>query len=320
MLKTLHIRNFRGIESLDIEDLGRVNLLIGRNNSGKTSVMEAAAFSRSAAMPEALHTRKGGPGGLPDGDALRMMFRGGDSGRTLSLSSVDLDGAAHCLQVQAGPERDGQGHDYVLEWDGVVVEVHSDPEGLHGKGVKNLPSGPVPAWLEQSDRSLAQAFRRFKAIYLAGSEGEIVKVLRPLEPHLQSLDLVGEDLWFKLESHRHRLPISLMGDGALWLFAIAVATHGPAQLICLDELDAGLHVNALETTLELIQVGRGDVQFFATTHSDECIRAACEVFRDADDQGLRIIRLDRTESGHRAAIYDRDTALFALENGWEIRG
>ena len=38
----LKIENFRGIKSLEINDLARINLFVGRNNCGKTSVLEAA--------------------------------------------------------------------------------------------------------------------------------------------------------------------------------------------------------------------------------------------------------------------------------------
>ncbi|HMV69068.1 MAG TPA: AAA family ATPase [Myxococcota bacterium] len=41
MLRVLSIENFRGIRELGLDGLGRVNLLVGRNNSGKTSVLEA---------------------------------------------------------------------------------------------------------------------------------------------------------------------------------------------------------------------------------------------------------------------------------------
>ena len=39
--KTLKIENFRGIKSLEINDLARVNLFVGENNCGKTTVLEA---------------------------------------------------------------------------------------------------------------------------------------------------------------------------------------------------------------------------------------------------------------------------------------
>lgn len=41
MLKTIKIENFRGFESFELQNLGRLNLLVGTNNSGKTSILEA---------------------------------------------------------------------------------------------------------------------------------------------------------------------------------------------------------------------------------------------------------------------------------------
>lgn len=41
MLKSLEIRNFRSLESFQVAKLGRVNLIVGKNNSGKSSVLEA---------------------------------------------------------------------------------------------------------------------------------------------------------------------------------------------------------------------------------------------------------------------------------------
>lgn len=38
MLRSLHIERFRGFDKLDLEDMGRVNLVVGKNNTGKTSI------------------------------------------------------------------------------------------------------------------------------------------------------------------------------------------------------------------------------------------------------------------------------------------
>jgi hypothetical protein len=38
------INGFRGLRALSLEGLGRINILVGGNNSGKTSVLEAAAI------------------------------------------------------------------------------------------------------------------------------------------------------------------------------------------------------------------------------------------------------------------------------------
>lgn len=41
MLRSLKIENFRCFQSFELQQLGRLNLLVGMNNSGKTSILEA---------------------------------------------------------------------------------------------------------------------------------------------------------------------------------------------------------------------------------------------------------------------------------------
>src|SRR5262245_48370014 len=41
MITTLQIRNFRGLKDVTLGELRRVNLLVGGNDTGKTSVLEA---------------------------------------------------------------------------------------------------------------------------------------------------------------------------------------------------------------------------------------------------------------------------------------
>jgi AAA15 family ATPase/GTPase len=45
MLKSLVIKNYRGLEDFQVEKLGRVNLIVGKNNSGKSTVLEALRLS-----------------------------------------------------------------------------------------------------------------------------------------------------------------------------------------------------------------------------------------------------------------------------------
>ncbi len=44
MITELKITGFRGFEDFSLHDLGRINLLVGSNNGGKTSVLEAIQF------------------------------------------------------------------------------------------------------------------------------------------------------------------------------------------------------------------------------------------------------------------------------------
>lgn len=49
MLESINIRNFKNLDGLTIESLGRVNLITGKNNTGKSSFLEALALYTSKA-------------------------------------------------------------------------------------------------------------------------------------------------------------------------------------------------------------------------------------------------------------------------------
>src|SRR2546430_7953734 len=52
ILNSLEIRNFRGFRHLQIERLDRVNLIVGKNNVGKSNLLEALQmYARRASTP-----------------------------------------------------------------------------------------------------------------------------------------------------------------------------------------------------------------------------------------------------------------------------
>ena len=54
VLESLDIRQFRGLRELRIERLGRVNLIVGKNNVGKTTVLEALRLYAQPGNPDVL--------------------------------------------------------------------------------------------------------------------------------------------------------------------------------------------------------------------------------------------------------------------------
>ena len=62
MLRNLRIKSYRGIADLSIEQLGRVNLIVGENNCGKTCVLEAIQLlinANDSRTIEEISTRRG---------------------------------------------------------------------------------------------------------------------------------------------------------------------------------------------------------------------------------------------------------------------
>ncbi len=65
MYSSIRIQGYRGLDSFRMQGLGRVNLLVGANNCGKTSILECIELLRSPGTPRALSdiTRRRGEWG-----------------------------------------------------------------------------------------------------------------------------------------------------------------------------------------------------------------------------------------------------------------
>ncbi len=109
MYSSLHISGYRGFDSFRMRGLGRVNLLVGANNSGKTSILECIELLQSAGHPQVLASIAGrrGEWGYPsDGDAraavdprrepvdVSHLFAGRDLRRRIRVEAVCIDDAA----------------------------------------------------------------------------------------------------------------------------------------------------------------------------------------------------------------------------------
>ena len=95
MLQTLAIRGYRGFESYRLVDLARVNLVVGKNNCGKTSVLEAIELLISGGHPSVFLSslaRRGEGAGLREFSSdVSHIFFGHKCvpGASFSLSSDD---------------------------------------------------------------------------------------------------------------------------------------------------------------------------------------------------------------------------------------
>ena len=111
MLNCIRIRNYRILKELDIDGLSRVNLIAGRNNSGKTSLLEAIFLLSGAGNPElALNVnvvRGFEMGGLPAGGEFlwRELFSGLDSDRSIEISAHHASLGRLSLEVGWGEPR-----------------------------------------------------------------------------------------------------------------------------------------------------------------------------------------------------------------------
>lgn len=166
---------------------------------------------------------------------------------------------------------------------------------------------------------------RLSEILMVKEEDKIADMLRIVEPRLKSLVVLqksGVTMVYGDVGTRRLREIPLMGAGILRLLEIVLNLfHVRGGMLAIDEFENGLHYSILKKVWRTLAIhGRElDVQLFATTHSNECIRAAHEAFAEEGDYDFRFHRLESANGSIRAVTLDNETLGTALEAGWEVR-
>ena len=72
MVKSIEIQNYRNLKKINFDSLGAVNLIIGKNNTGKTNFLESIHFfaTQHESLPEILFIDDSAPNLLTDDDVL----------------------------------------------------------------------------------------------------------------------------------------------------------------------------------------------------------------------------------------------------------
>ncbi|PWU15895.1 MAG: hypothetical protein C5B50_14375 [Verrucomicrobia bacterium] len=313
MFESISIKNFRGFGNLALNGLKRVNLIVGKNNAGKTSLLEAVA---SLADPRVL-------GRLP------ILFRathGGYPRRFYRWLIRDDDGVT--LAEVAGH---GWGTNYTLlfqhtpnpEFDGPYQKV-LEQNGLFGwwGPEKPLRSQVISVRAPDSDqmvKTFAQAVRQ------RDGEHQIESLLRTVDPRVSKarVDVAEDGNVIVVDlGLSEMIPLAQAGEGMyrlVWIFADLLGEH--PQLCFIDEVENGIHHSVLAQVWSGIAevAQRLDLQVFATTHSDECLRAAHEAFASRPAYDLSVVQLFRVEDGVQGRVLDRKHIEAAIAGDIDLR-
>jgi len=350
MIEGATIEGFRGLRRLDVDGFGRVNLVIGRNDCGKTALLEAlmiadgaeGASSRAFALQVLRRSRDVAKEPIRDFDRFwRPLFWNLDAERGFSVALRGGGRALRRIRFHRSASPPTILTDHLTEstlapaaW-AMDVEITDDGERTEqivgssaGLRLPPLSRSEAPSWIAPFDRVGPDEIGLFSRLKQTGQEEELLDILRAVDGRLTGVEILAPagteaELFARLERGAPLLSLSAMGDGFQRCFQIAVSAAGQdQQFLFIDEIESGLHHAVLEPVfrwLATISSKRG-LQVFATSHSEECIQAACRAFTALGDEGLRVIRLDHREDQTTAAMYDRALVETAAGAGVEIRG
>jgi AAA15 family ATPase/GTPase len=319
MFTDLHITDFRGIHDLKLSGFSRVNLIVGENNTGKTTLLEALALV--AAPQEAgnlLHRFRLSSGTRNPAKWLRR-----DACQS-NISEISLSKPGQTLTVGlAPPEKDPQ------QLSPNKYKHHQADIGgwrLWTGDKRSELSIRTVAVQHRTPQDLVSDFST--AVRSKEGEKELESLLHAVDDRIKAvrLDYEGDNNRPYISADiglSERVPIDQLGQGVNRLIAIFCELLGQRPAICfIDEIENGLHHTVLKRIWQGIATvaERLNIQVFATTHSRECLEAAHRCFEERESYDFRVVQLYRVREQIDGRVLGRELIEAAVESEIEVRG
>ena len=344
----LDIRNFRLYENLNVSRLARVNLIVGRNNAGKTSLLEAVRILASIGAPYVLWdivNSRDEHGQALDRNLNRRLERYG----LMNLFNRSAK-AAGPLVIRSGNRRVSvqlAWYREIVEGDQAYrIERAADPaedelvtlrpmlEVSAGDGSRRIfldrkysrRTEPLAAEYEcvfvgSAGVSSTEAARLWDRIALTPLEQEVVSSLSMIYPGLERISMsTGEDertryARAKVSDFESPVPLKSLGEGVNRIFGIVLALVNAKNGLLLIDDSVQPHL----WKFMIAASERLNVQIFATTHSSDAIRAFQWAGRGLSKVEAILTRLERKDGVVTESQFDESDLHIAVAEEIEVR-
>jgi predicted ATP-dependent endonuclease of OLD family len=358
MIESLHASNFRCFENLNLNALKQINILVGKNASGKTALLEAIRVSLSG-TPQIVFWLSyfrtlafwGQPGQATSPEVVRSafdsvangLFYSFDATREISIKHTSMPSRSFSLRIfydvtKASASIAGVNGSPIpsvvvplaferIDPDGVKTVLHA---GIGPQGQIALDPGPEmePACFFFSSTigyNPVDSANWFSQLSLHNREGEIIKALQEEFPYIEDVLVLSpsgfSSLYATVKSLREKLPLTLVSSGISRFFTLLLAmAYFRGGVILIDEIDNGLYYDRLPQVWSLLLrlSTQFDVQIFASTHSRECLAAALSAI-EASESAFSLIRTERVNRSCSAKVFRGSDVRSAIEEGVEVR-
>ena len=315
--KSIKIKHFRGIKSLEINNLARVNLFVGKNNCGKTSLLESVFLLAGIGNPNLAITIGRLREILPkESSDWEDYFHARDHKQGMEFSTTQRKGKRHLkvsplldnsielsmkrpieLNREQSSRSIGTGEYLIgLNYDFSVVDT-AGKKSNHQARIYHIQVGDNLNLMQVPDRNYKESLRgRYLSapgydsslvdnMLNAKRKDSLLRTLRFIEPNIQDIKtgaggVVSVDIG--LDSF---IPINLLGSGISRILDMLSSIEGQREgIIAIDEIENGLHVSTMKEMWKMILEHSAEcgTQVFATTHDGDVVQSLTEVLNAED--------------------------------------
>jgi hypothetical protein len=348
LVTDLHLGAFRACSDMRFEALGRISLIAGGNNAGKSSTIEAAGlvlrpfdpgqWVQTAQLRDTSAAQVAGLWSMFPGAAALRLEDGPQHSKSLQVDATILGGLrtlrAQGLALESWVAREDARAEAALR-----LELRVDEARQHKSHVMEFqPSVPaafsreIRSWrvftvTPATHRSTRSLVEHLSHVVETGKKQLALELLRIFDPCVEDLEIsapFGRDSIYLTHQERGIVELASFGDGMRRSAAIALAMTraGGGGMVLVDELEAGIHPRALSGVMSrlLAAAREADVQILATTHSLEAIDAVIEAVESSGTVGdVVAYHVRREGAGHHVTRYAGERLAKLREGGLDLR-
>jgi AAA15 family ATPase/GTPase len=310
------IDNFRGFNQLQIEGLSKINLFLGKNNSGKTSLLEALFLligMSNPLLPETINRIRGINLNTPQ--QLKYLFHDLKFANNPNFYGSFDDTSERWLKVipryQKRLDSDASTNkestddlsmisatNQTLDINGLDLNYSSKKRHEQKKtftsslmlNLPNISSRINKEYVENLHGVFLHAntkenntLARYSQIVKNKQDDIILKTLQSFDKRIESIHPLPDGIFFGIKGINELVPSHIIGDGMRkFLNIITAIAETKNSIIFIDEIENGLHFSAHKLLWESI-INMAEIfntQLFITTHNLEtltCLKQALEL-------------------------------------------
>ncbi len=356
MINTLEVSNFKGLKKLIIPKLSRLTLIGGKNNCGKTSVLEAMFMLFDRTNPHIVIRQANwrGVNVLPvepdfmwgpifyDFDmSLKIKILANMTNLTNELI-IDYDSQfnKNIRIIQAVSTADSMTGTHqqpssistlslIFKENETIIEKSNLAIDINGFGLNIEHSSgnrkKIIFFPSRQPSNLNEDAERLGRLDIEGGIDDVIDVLKVVIPELKDLTAVrvaDSQLIYADVGRSKKIPLSYMGGGISRLLAIvlAIATNKDG-IVFIDEIENGLHYSAHKNLWKGIYASslRFNCQVIATTHSYEFVASANAAMEDNSKSEFTYVRLQNNNDSVQGKCFDSELLQCAIKSDMEVR-